>query len=64
MIADWVLIFIQLQAGLMSVDIKVQPIYFQTEEACKKVADEMNNGKTEMEIKNKQAFGAICRITK
>lgn len=63
MSANWVLIFIQLQAGLISVDVKIQPIYFNTKEACEKVALEINGGKQEFEIKNKQAVGAICRST-
>lgn len=62
----WVLIFIQI-SGIFTPTVNVQPIYFQTKEACSAVAQEFNNGpepsKDTPRKGNTSAFGAICRAT-
>lgn len=57
--ASWVLIFIQVNSLSPAV---IQPIYFISEDACNKVRDELNNGKTEDEMKKSgKGAGALCR---
>lgn len=68
---DWVLIFIQLSGGTLglSPSIQVQPIYFQTADACHATAKLFNNGGPEPSAEHPKqtsnfAVGAICRPTK
>jgi len=65
----WVLIFVQISQSIPLLGapaVNVQPIYFQTKEACDAVALEFNRGPEPTENTprdQRKPFGAICRST-
>ena len=69
MTAAWVLIFVQLSQSVPligGVMMNVQPIYFQTREACATVATEFNGGPEptkDTPARDRKSFGALCRPT-
>lgn len=67
---EWVLIFVQLSQSVPIVGpvaVGVQPIYFQTETACRAVAGEFNDGpepSKDTPNNKRRSWAALCRATR